>query len=171
MIGFKTRDADCPQTLFFSFGTTLVCCNRDIKQFHGSLVKVCMCVQILWNHLAKWSEISCSKVMFSYYGAQIRVGINKNSKWVWPGNTTITNRRQTDGTVMKRHTTITRHQEDKSSKAISFLFPIKMIAKLELTQGNVQQNIQQIVLQQRSPKVTCTHTGRVTSSIIHHFKA
>ena len=28
-----------------------------------------------------------------------------------------------------------------------------------------------IVLQQRSPKVTCTHTGRVTSSIIHHFKA
>ena len=28
-----------------------------------------------------------------------------------------------------------------------------------------------IVLQQRSPKVTCTHTGRVTSSISHHFKA
>ena len=28
-----------------------------------------------------------------------------------------------------------------------------------------------IVLQKRSPKVTCTHTGRVTSSIIHHFKA
>ena len=28
-----------------------------------------------------------------------------------------------------------------------------------------------IVLQQRSPKVTCTHTGRVTSSTIHHFKA
>ena len=28
-----------------------------------------------------------------------------------------------------------------------------------------------LVLQQRSPKVTCTHTGRVTSSIIHHFKA
>ena len=28
-----------------------------------------------------------------------------------------------------------------------------------------------MVLQQRSPKVTCTHTGRVTSSIIDHFKA
>ena len=27
------------------------------------------------------------------------------------------------------------------------------------------------MLQQRSPKVTCTHSGRVTSSIIHHFKA
>ena len=28
-----------------------------------------------------------------------------------------------------------------------------------------------IVLQQRSPKVTCTHTRRVTSSSIYHFKA
>ena len=28
-----------------------------------------------------------------------------------------------------------------------------------------------IVLQQRSPKVTCAHTRRVTSSNIHHFKA
>ena len=34
------------------------------------------------------------------------------------------------------HTTITRHQEDKQSKAIGSLFPIKMIAKLEWTQSN-----------------------------------
>ena len=33
----------------------------------------------------------------------------------------------------KSHTTITRHQEDKLSKATSSLFPIKMIAKLEVT--------------------------------------
>ena len=33
----------------------------------------------------------------------------------------------------KSHTTITRHQEDKLSKATSSLFPIKMIAKLEET--------------------------------------
>ena len=37
----------------------------------------------------------------------------------------------------------TRHQEDKLSKATSSLFPIKLIAILELTQSNVQQNIEQ----------------------------
>ena len=36
------------------------------------------------------------------------------------------------------------HQEDKLSKAISSLFPIKMIAILEWTQSNVQQNIEQL---------------------------
>ena len=56
-----------------------------------------------------------------------------NSKWIWSGNTTITNCRQTHGTARKRHTTISRHQEDKLSKATSSLFPILIIAKLELT--------------------------------------
>ena len=37
----------------------------------------------------------------------------------------------------------TRHQEDKQSKATSSLFPIKMIAKLERTHSNVQQNMEQ----------------------------
>ena len=37
----------------------------------------------------------------------------KNSKWVWSGNTTITNCRQTHDTVRKSHITITTHQEDK----------------------------------------------------------
>ena len=36
---------------------------------------------------------------------------------------------------------ITRHQEDKQSKATSSLFPIKMIAKLERTHSNVHQNM------------------------------
>ena len=33
-----------------------------------------------------------------------------------------------------------RHQQYKLSKATSFLFPAKMIAKLEWTQSNTQQN-------------------------------
>ena len=44
---------------------------------------------------------------------------------------------------MKSHTTITRHLEDKQSKATSSLFPIKVIAKLEWTQSHAQQNIEQ----------------------------
>ena len=42
----------------------------------------------------------------------------------------------------KSHRTIsiTRHQEVNQSKATSFLFPIKMIAKLERTQSDAQQN-------------------------------
>ena len=60
----------------------------------------------------------------------------KNSKWVWSGNTTITNCRQTRGIVRKSHTTITRHQKVKQSKATSYLFPIQMIAKLEWTKTN-----------------------------------
>ena len=38
-----------------------------------------------------------------------------------------------DGTVRKSRSTITRHQEDKLSNAISSLFPNKMIAILEWT--------------------------------------
>ena len=37
-----------------------------------------------------------------------------------------------------------RHQKDKLSKATSSLFPIKMIAILEWTSSNVQQNIEQL---------------------------
>ena len=37
-----------------------------------------------------------------------------------------------------------KHQEDKQSKAISSLFPIEMIAKLEWTQSIPQQNIEQL---------------------------
>ena len=38
---------------------------------------------------------------------------------------------QTADTARKSHTTITRQQEDKLSKATKSLFPIKMIPKLE----------------------------------------
>ena len=61
------------------------------------------------------------------------VGAVKNSKWVWSEYTTITNCRQPHGTARKSRSTITRHQEDKLSKATSSLFPTKMIAILEWT--------------------------------------
>ena len=48
------------------------------------------------------------------------------------------------GTARKSHSTITRHHEDKLSKANSSLFPLKMIAILEWTYSNVQQNIEQL---------------------------
>ena len=40
----------------------------------------------------------------------------KHSKRVLSGFTTITMRRQTQGTARKSHTTITRHQEDKKAR-------------------------------------------------------
>ena len=49
----------------------------------------------------------------------------------------------THGIVRKYPQNKTQHQEDKQSKATSSLIPIKMIAKLEMTQSNVQQNIEQ----------------------------
>ena len=51
--------------------------------------------------------------------------------------------RQTQRIVRKSNTTLMRHQEDKRSKATSSLFSIKMIAKLEWTKSNAQQNIEQ----------------------------
>ena len=76
--------------------------------------------------------------------------LKKTSKWVWSEKTTITNCRQPRCIVRKSHTTITRRQEDKQSKATSSLslslslFPINMIAKLEMTQSYAQQNIEQL---------------------------
>ena len=63
----------------------------------------------------------------------LQVVSTKNSKWVWYGNTTITNCRQPRGTARKSRSTITRHQKDKLSKATSSVFLIKMIAILEWT--------------------------------------
>ena len=57
---------------------------------------------------------------------------------------TITNCRQPHGTARKSRSTITRHQEDKLSKATSSLFHIQMIAILEWTYSNVKQNIEQL---------------------------
>ena len=37
-----------------------------------------------------------------------------------------------------------RHQEDTQNKATSSLLPIEIIAKLEWTQSNTQQNIEQL---------------------------
>ena len=82
--------------------------NGSLEQLHGT--------ELEWKYFF-WN--SCME--------------RKNSKWVWSGNTTITNFRQPRGTARKSRPTITRHQEDKLSKAISSIFPIKMIAILEWT--------------------------------------
>ena len=75
-------------------------------------------------------------------------------------NTTITNCRQTHIIVRKSHTTITRHQKDKQSKATSSLFPIEMIAKLEWTQVNLQQNIEHL----QSPTMGVTINNESTTT-------
>ena len=49
-----------------------------------------------------------------------------------------------DNPMTSRGRAITRHKEDKLSKATSSLFPIKMIAILEWTYSNVQPNIEQL---------------------------
>ena len=85
----------------------------------------------------QWNEITAkqhAKLLGDDTTYDLRyLTITKNSKWVWSGNTTITNCRQPRGTARKSRSTITRYQEDKLSKAISSLFPIKMIAILEWT--------------------------------------
>ena len=70
---------------------------------------------------------------------------------------------------MKSHTTITRHQEDKQSKATSSLFPIKMIAKQEWTKNNAQENIKQL----RNPTMgvtinkDMTYCSECTTRMLH----
>ena len=56
--------------------------------------------------------------------------------------------------------TVTRHQEDKQSKATSSLFPIKMIAKLEWTLCNAQQNIEQL----QNPTMGVTINNKSTTT-------
>ena len=60
----------------------------------------------------------------------------------------------------KSHTTITRHQEGKLSKATSSLFSIKMTAKVEGTLSNVQQNIEQL----QTPKMGVTISNKSTTT-------
>ena len=64
--------------------------------------------------------------------------------------------------MKKGNTTITRHHEDKLSKATSplSLSPIKMIAKLEWTLSNVLQNIEQ--LQNHMMGVTINNESTIT---------
>ena len=53
-----------------------------------------------------------------------------------------------------------RHQEDKQSKATSSLFPIEMIAKLQWTQSNAQQNIEQL----QNPTMGVTINNKSTTT-------
>ena len=83
--------------------------------------------------LKSWVDSDQTGRMLRLIWVFARPNLIKNSKWVWAGNTTITNCRQHHGTARKSRSTITRHQEDKLRKAISSLFPIKIIAILEWT--------------------------------------
>ena len=58
----------------------------------------------------------------------------------------------------------TRHQEDKLSKATSSLFPIKMIAILEWTYSNVQQNIEQL-------HITYFHNGSYNKQKVNNNRS
>ena len=67
--------------------------------------------------------------------------------------------RQTQRILRKSNTTIMRHQEDKRSKATSSLFSIMMIAKLDWTKSNAQQNIEQL----QNPTVGVTINNESTT--------
>ena len=56
--------------------------------------------------------------------------------------------------------TITRHREDKQSKASIFFFPIKMIAKLERAQSNAQLNMERT----QNPKMGATLKNESTAA-------
>ena len=62
--------------------------------------------------------------------------------------------------VRMSHTTITRHHEEKQSKETSSLFPIEMIAKLEWTQSNAQQNIEKL----QNPTMGATTNNESTTT-------
>ena len=55
---------------------------------------------------------------------------------------------------------ITRHHEDKKSKATSSLFPIEMIAKLEWKQSNKQYNIEQF----QNPTMGVTNQQQINNN-------
>ena len=109
----------------------------------------------LGRHLEYFKTLNDARVasvgFIKYNASTTRINKEKNFKIKFQVNlvfyrtySTITNCRQPRGTVRKSRSTITRHQEDKLSKAISSLFPIKMIAIPKWTQSNVQQNIEQL---------------------------
>ena len=59
----------------------------------------------------------------------------------------------THGTLRKSHRIliVTRHQEDNQSKATSFLFPNKMVAKLERTLNNLENGSKYCITKQITP--------------------
>ena len=73
----------------------------------------------------------------------------------------LQNCRQNHRTARKGNTIITRHQEDKLSKATSCFSPIKMISKLEWTKSNTQQNIRTIT----NPKMGVTINNIRTTAL------
>ena len=115
-------------------------CHRKAK--YAQFTPLLNTLLLVYNHD---NRIKCTKIV-SEYDQEIPQS--------------ITNCRQTRGIVSKNHTTITRHQEDKQSKAASSLFPVEMIAKLEWTQSNAQQNIEQV----QNPTIGVTINNELTTT-------
>ena len=91
------------------------------------------------NHYQAADEQSCSSTQHCKSAKSLELG---SSKREWSGNTTITNCRPIHGTVRMSHRTftVTKHPKDNKIKANSSLFIVKMIAKLERTYSNANQN-------------------------------
>ena len=91
--------------------------------------------EILNFHPWRWHDLYTRFFQRSHYRA-ISSSLHQwddceTTKRVWSGNTAVTNCRQICNTTRKSHTIITRHQEDKQSKATSSL-------------SNAQLNIEQL---------------------------
>ena len=69
----------------------------------------------------------------SHPRSPLKSALHKQPKIVSGYDQEIPQSQTADNPIGKRHTTITRHQEDKLRKATSSFFTIKMIAKLEWT--------------------------------------
>ena len=105
--------------------------TRQLAQncyFVFGLFRFVLFFSLYQNILEIYHSIKCQFLSWIFFSLHF-----KTSKWVWSGNTTITNRRQPCDTARKSRSTITRHQEDKLSKATNSLFSTKMIAILVWT--------------------------------------
>ena len=86
--------------------------------------------------------------------------ISKVGKIVSEYDQEIPQSQTTDNPVAPRGRAAQPSREDKSSKATSSLFPIKMIAILEWTYSNVQQNIEQL----QTPTMGVTKNKKSTTT-------
>ena len=94
--------------------------SHDSLSFYCVFLLLFFLLLLLLFHLIySCQSISCKKTSYGKTGVEASIHANyvpiyvvkpigvdaKNSKWVWSGNTTITNRRQPRGTARKSHST------------------------------------------------------------------
>ena len=133
---FKLRNSKC----YSASSWTFIKFSRDLQRLWSDCAYAQAGLSLCWSHIPYcWKPHVMAQINMhfnNWHSAHVqiyRLASVYLSIWLY-GNIytyTITNCRQPHGTARKRNTTITKHQEDKLSKATSSLFPIKMIAKLE----------------------------------------